>query len=425
MRAVSFADKVELEFPGNLYKDAITLGDVDNDGHNELVVGNADGTIGIFKGLNHKPWKIGRNFGMITSILVGDILNDGRNYIVCISGDGWCNIIDIENIPKKKPNSDGSVADNDDITPFHTQRLPSNVKVAILANVLGDGAFELVVGMTDRVVRLYIWRKVQDLSNGATGKLVGLSKWELGKQIGNISIGTDADGKKCLLVAQPGGTFVTIHCNEDPNNDSQLTPTPCYHALLSARMRNPDVSTEIIGDVFTKKNCEENSYQGICCVTTLDGTLMLIGPNDKILWSLQVDHQLFISNKLNVTSDDQDEIIVCSWDGQTYIVNHDQQVIRFQFEETVCSFCAGYYNINTQEDVPCLIYSTFNDKICLYYNVRLPAISTFSLLEVMEKKEDVQQLLSCLQVNTSNPNQLRQLYQWCLYGYPSKLSLDR
>ncbi|KAG1699354.1 KICSTOR complex protein ITFG2 [Nymphon striatum] len=426
MRAVSFVDKIELKFHGNLYKDAIALGDVDNDGHNELVVGNEEGTLAIFKGLNTKPWKVGTNFGMITSILVGDILNDGKNYVVCISGDGWCSIIDVENMPQKKNgNEDVSKQKTyEELTPFHTQRIPANIKVAILADILGDGAFELVVGMTDRVVRSYRWRKVPDSSTNSKGKLVGLSKWELAKQIGNISIGTDADGEKCLYIAQPGGTFVTLHCNKDPKNDSHLTPTPCYHALVSSRTRNVDVSSEVMGDVFIKKGSEDVKNRGVSCIATLDGTFMLISPKDEILWSLQVDHQLFILNKMNVTTDDQDEIIICSWDGQTYIVNHELQVIRFQFDEAVCTFCAGYFCINPQEDVPCLIYSTFNDKICVYYNVRLPAINTFSLLDVMDQKEDVQRLLSYLQVNPSNSNQLRQLYQWCLYGYPSKPSHD-
>ena len=32
---------------------------------------------------------------------------------------------------------------------------------------------------------------------------------------------------------------------------------------------------------------------------------------------------------------------MCSWDGQTYIVNHSKEVVRFQFEENVAAFCAG------------------------------------------------------------------------------------
>lgn len=54
MRAICLVHKVEFEFAGNVAKGAITLGDVDNDGHNELVIGNDKGEVGIFKVL--KPF---------------------------------------------------------------------------------------------------------------------------------------------------------------------------------------------------------------------------------------------------------------------------------------------------------------------------------------------------------------------------------
>lgn len=49
MRAISLVHKVEFEFTGNVARGAMTLGDVDNDGHNELVIGNDKGEVAIFK----------------------------------------------------------------------------------------------------------------------------------------------------------------------------------------------------------------------------------------------------------------------------------------------------------------------------------------------------------------------------------------
>ena len=39
--------------------------------------------------------------------------------------------------------------------------------------------------------------------------------------------------------------------------------------------------------------------------------------------------------------DGTEEVIVCSWDGQTYIVNLDKDVVRFHFREHVAAFYAG------------------------------------------------------------------------------------
>lgn len=49
MRAISLVKKIEFEFSGNVVRNALTLGDVDNDGCNELIVGNQNGDIAIFK----------------------------------------------------------------------------------------------------------------------------------------------------------------------------------------------------------------------------------------------------------------------------------------------------------------------------------------------------------------------------------------
>ena len=36
-----------------------------------------------------------------------------------------------------------------------------------------------------------------------------------------------------------------------------------------------------------------------------------------------------------------DSIVVCSWDGLTYVIDHNKSFVRFQFEENVCAFHAG------------------------------------------------------------------------------------
>lgn len=49
MRAISLVDRLEFDFCGNVVRSTITLGDVDNDRLNELVVGNENGDLVIFK----------------------------------------------------------------------------------------------------------------------------------------------------------------------------------------------------------------------------------------------------------------------------------------------------------------------------------------------------------------------------------------
>lgn len=78
---------------------------------------------------------------------------------------------------------------------------------------------------------------------------------------------------------------------------------------------------------------------------------------------MQVDHHLFAICRLDVTGDGADEIIACAWDGQTYILDQNQNCVRFQFEEPVMAFCTGLYNAEQTTAVPCFIYKTFNNKV--------------------------------------------------------------
>lgn len=67
----------------------------------------------------------------------------------------------------------------------HVQRIPTNSKIVLIADVDKDGANEMILGLTDRVVRSYRWSSNADLG---TGKLVGLNKWECTNQIGTVTL---------------------------------------------------------------------------------------------------------------------------------------------------------------------------------------------------------------------------------------------
>lgn len=62
------------------------------------------------------------------------------------------------------PNSDSTVTAEKEkklignrLELIHKQRIPANCKDIILADIDGDGMIEMVLGLTDRVVRSYRW----------------------------------------------------------------------------------------------------------------------------------------------------------------------------------------------------------------------------------------------------------------------------
>ena len=82
--------------------------------------------------------------------------------------------------------------------PLHTQRIPANVKDIIIGDINGDKSTELVISLTDRVVRTYKW--VSCLGEETqSGRLISVNKWEFASQIGTVTLNHDTDGSPALL----------------------------------------------------------------------------------------------------------------------------------------------------------------------------------------------------------------------------------
>lgn len=124
MRAVRFVERLEFEFSGTIFRNAITLGDVDNDGHPELIVGNSNGDIAVFKG--EQCWQKITGLGMITAVGVGDVMNCGSNALIVICGDGWCHIY---LCLQSKTEETEELETHGKLQPVHVQRIPANTKV--------------------------------------------------------------------------------------------------------------------------------------------------------------------------------------------------------------------------------------------------------------------------------------------------------
>ncbi len=54
---------------------------------------------------------------------------------------------------------------------------------------------------------------------------------------------------------------------------------------------------------------------------------------------------------------------------------------------------SGPYAVDRKNNVPCLIYVTFN-RVVMYYNITMAQIVTSDLIETMEKQEGTQDLLN-------------------------------
>lgn len=75
MRAVRFVKRLEWELPGTVFRHGLTIGDVDNDGDNELVVGTAEGDIFIFKVIGSFQVLICIIFAVMANLKIDKFIN--------------------------------------------------------------------------------------------------------------------------------------------------------------------------------------------------------------------------------------------------------------------------------------------------------------------------------------------------------------
>ncbi|XP_069484597.1 KICSTOR complex protein ITFG2 [Ambystoma mexicanum] len=426
MRSLSYVQRAVLEFSGSLFPHAICLGDADNDKLNELVVGDTNGKLYMYKNDESKPWLTRSCSGMLTCVGVGDVCNKGKNFVVAVSAEGWFHLFDLSaGATKLEASGHHDFLLGDEQKVMYMQHIPANTKVMLINDIDGDGKCELVLGYTDRVVRAFRWEESSEGSDHVSGQLVLLKKWLLEGQVDSLSVNPGPDGTPELMVSQPGCGYAILLCTWKPEHQCQAEGEPMSASSresslrdvvlhqTSGRIHNKNVSTHLIGSIHHGATGETKS--GLFALCTLDGTLKLMEGTDKLLWSVQVDHQLFALEKLDVTGNGHEEVVACAWDGQTYIIDHNRTVVRFQVDENVSAFCAGMYACKGAQNSPCLVYVSFNHKIYIYWDVQLERMESTNLMKLLEETREFGDLVRQLGVDAEDTLAVRELLHETLY----------
>uniref|UniRef100_A0A674A6I9 Integrin alpha FG-GAP repeat containing 2 n=1 Tax=Salmo trutta TaxID=8032 RepID=A0A674A6I9_SALTR len=349
MRSLSYVQRVSLDFTGTLFPHAICLGDADNDSLNELIVGDTSGKLHVYKNDDSKPWITRTCVGMLTCVGVGDICNKGRNFVVAVGAEGWFHLFDLSAVTGK---------------PCFSQHIPANTKVILISDM---GNLSVL-----HPFQRSRWEEHTDSSDLSSGQLVLLKKWLLEGQVGLYT------------------NMEYVNQSEGPSRDEILH-------LTTGRIHNKNVSTHLTGSI-SRGSKGDSSKCGLFALCTLDGTLKLMDSSEQLKWSVQVDHQLFALQKLDVTGDGREEVAAaCAWDGQTYIIDLNCMVVRFQFDENVNAFCAGQYICKDGKNSPCLVYVSFSHKIYVYR--RLERMEPTHLLRVLEERPEFKARLEQLGVD--------------------------
>ena len=160
-------------------------------------------------------------------------------------------------------------------------------------------------------------------------------------------------------------------------------------------------------------------------ICTQDGTVKLLR-GERMMWTVSLDEtcNLFALCKFDINGDGNEEMAVCAWDGQTYIIDHHKNVVKFTFGENVMAFLAGSYAVSPGHNCPCLVYVTFTNRVVLYWDLHLSNMSSNTLIGTMnssftECRHVVESLGKTTESGKVDHEMLRKLYAWCLYNSKS------
>ena len=116
--------------------------------------------------------------------------------------------------------------------------------------------------------------------------------------------------------------------------------------------------------------------------------------------SRTTEHQWFRMDKMDINDSGNDTIVLCSWEGTTYVLDKDLELTSYSFGENICGFSAGQYAVDSEHNVPCFCYVTFSNRIILFHDVscigQKSASVCHALMEKLKSRPEFDHILKSL-----------------------------
>jgi hypothetical protein len=277
-----------------------------------------------------------------------------------------------------KNNLNNDFSNKPELTCFFQTKLLINPKYLLVEDVLGNGCKKMIVGYTDRVIRMYSWS-----ANGSSslstqqqlemGTITFENSWELPDQIYAIKVFKDETAKKSILVSLPGGRV--FHCKF---SDTFSPPTDyastCSLADLGSITNNTNTNksttnqpTEELINFFSElpsqsssmpsylvTNVQFNKCSQYSFLVTTNGDIFFFKMALNNLSRTPIWHRnlagLVVMKyyKCDINKDGNEELLIATPEGQVFIVSCSGDSICLDLGEPVRAFHIGLYSAENQ-----------------------------------------------------------------------------
>ncbi|EFC49011.1 predicted protein [Naegleria gruberi] len=285
------------------------------------------------------------------------------------------------------------------ILPFLTSRIPCNINCAISFDIDKDGVEEIIFGGNNRNLFVY---KFMEKQNGVD--FVFLKEiYTKDNQVNSISIHNDS----IILGFVSGGfgiissidTVIIIEPKHINFKNEPLTVVGNVKFGENQCVALSGLSGEVIViDPFKQFNITEE-------ILSTKGTIVH-APNYTITkqnyhqyydYFVNIEHEILSLSAHNfITSSQNSQLLITSWDGIIYILDHEKNIVTYNFKNQLANCYCGKFSLTPRHNNELvLILSSFNTEyIHIYYNIQLENIRATSMFTHLQKDPELANLLS-------------------------------
>ncbi|OQS00958.1 hypothetical protein ACHHYP_02051 [Achlya hypogyna] len=355
VRSVCLVPTGLLTFEGKVLPNAYAFADLNGDNDIELVVGSMAGKMA---GLSSSESAYGHSVDGCITAIVAHASADRRALLFVTTAEGQCIVLQKQ-------------ADADAFATIEQFAIPLNVSAAAVIKA------SLVLGTRDATIHTFNIANVHKAFEEKKVRVPG--------EVESMLRQGDAGKVEPLVVCLHTGAVLKFN-------------------TMTSRVQLQE-PWDGAGRAFALTQIKSDGVVALDAFGRLDGSVELRhAASGEALWSLQLPDALLMMATITLFQDGDEEIALCCWNGDVYLVNKAGSQLRFSIPFSITAFFTGAFAQGGQDTLFCattsggiLYYSGIGQSIRhIRHHSVLEAIETAGLLSALDTPAKRQALLAAL-----------------------------